>query len=165
MKKLMKFIHELGACGVMGALSAHLVLVLSIPQTPAIQYAAVRAGIDVISRWILLPSLLAVLVSGLLSIAVHQPFHNSGWVWVKALTGVSMLEGTLGAVQGTATRAAQLSARVAQGLDENAALADTLRHEWGGLLVILALSVANVALAVWRPRLFSKGKERPQAPT
>ncbi|MFO0635353.1 MAG: hypothetical protein U0168_21100 [Nannocystaceae bacterium] len=49
-----------------------------------------------------MPSLLVVLVSGLCAIAVHHPFHNAGWAWLKAATTLLVLEGTLVAVQGPA---------------------------------------------------------------
>ena len=154
MKRSLKFLHEVGSAGMIGALAAHIVLLVGAKNMSLVEYAAVRHGIFDLSRWVLLPSLTLVLFTGLLSMAVTPAFHNAGWVWVKALLGVAMLEGTLGAVQGTARDAAALAAKAVGGESDAAAMADVLRHEWGGLWLILALSVLNILLAVWRPRLY-----------
>jgi len=153
MKRFLKLMHEIGGIGMGGALAAHLILVVTMPETSLEAYAAVRQSILAISKWLLLPSLLIVLLSGLLAMAVHYPFCQARWVWAKALTGIGLLEGTLITVQGTSRRAAELSSAAVDGRGDAALMAELLRTEWIGLWTILALSLLNVVLGVLRPRL------------
>jgi hypothetical protein len=153
LSKLLKSLHELGAVGVVGSLAACLVLVATAPTHSAVGYAAVRESIAALAKWLLVPSLGIVLVSGLLAIAANRAFHNAVWAWVKALLGVSMFEGTLLTSSASARRAADLSALAASGHADPAQLAEVVRTEWGGLWLLISLSVANILLAVWRPRL------------
>jgi len=152
MRKILKFLHEIGAVGVMGSLAACIVLVATAPRHSLVEYAAVRQGIAAITQWLLVPSLGIVLVSGLLAIAFNDAYINAGWAWLKALLGISTFEGTLLTVSASARQAAELSALAASGQGDPAQLAEVLRTEWGGLWIILAVSVANIVLAVWRPR-------------
>lgn len=153
LKRVLKLLHVLSAAGVLGALSTHLILLLTAGNSSPIAYAAVRAGIAAVSKWLLLPSLALVLITGLLAIAAHRPFIDARWVWVKALLGLSMFEGTLVAVQANARRGAELSAAALTGPGDPMAMQELLRQEWGGLWIILTIAVANVVLGVWRPRL------------
>jgi hypothetical protein len=149
----MKALHELGAIGMMGSMAAYVVLIATAPADSLEGYAAVRRGIDFICRWILVPSLVLTLTSGLLSIAFNEAYKNAGWAWFKAALGIIMFEGTLLTIQGSAARAAELSAAaVTSGLPATEALAPILRTEWNSLWLMLALCFANVVLAVWRPR-------------
>ena len=144
---------NLGISGMTGALAAHLILVVTAPDTSLSEYAAVRQSILAVSKYLLLPSLLVVLLSGLLAMAVHYPFCQARWVWAKALTGIALLEGTLVTVQGTSRRVAELSAGALDGRADPALMAELLRTEWIGLWTILVLSLLNVVLGVLRPRL------------
>jgi hypothetical protein len=156
---LIKILHEIGSAGVMGAFAACLVLVARGPAQPLVAYAAVRQSIAAISQWLLLPSLALVLVSGLMSIAVTRAFHNAAWAWIKALLGISVFEGTLVTINASARRAAELATLAANGQGDAAQLAQVLRTERGGLWLLLALSVANIVLAVWRPRLYRVSRD------
>jgi hypothetical protein len=160
-RRALKILHEIGSAGIIGAIGAHLVLIGTADVSTPEAYAVLRHGIEVVTERILLPSLLVVLVSGVLGIGFHPPFHNAGWAWIKAATGVSMLEGTLGGIQGTARDAAALAAKVARGEAPASAMDDVLRHERGALWTILFLSIANIVLGVWRPR-FVKPKTAPK---
>jgi len=143
----------------MGAAATQLILSHRAEGLPPAEYAVMRDGVLAVSEWLLMPSLVICLMSGLGAMAAHSPFTRAGWALSKLATTVLMLEGTLVAVQGPAQHAAKLAHEIAAGdSSKAAALADTLRHERGGLWVILILCAANIALAVWRPRFRKKAR-------
>lgn len=165
MKRFLKLAHEVGGVGLMGAVLTQMILSYGAEGLPPVEYATMRYAIVLVSEWLLLPSLLVVLMSGLFAMAIHHPFHNAGWVWAKAATTVLVFEGTLVAVQGPARTAAEVAAEIAAGDPSSAALMDDiLRHERGGLWVVLVLSLFNIALAVWRPR-FKRPRAAPAKPS
>jgi len=159
LKRLLKILHEIGAVGVMGSFAACLVLVIKSPTQPVVAYAAMLQAIATITQWLLLPSLVIVLLSGLLAIAATSAFHNAAWAWVKALLGLSVFGGTLVTINASARRAAELAAMTASGQGDAVQLAQTMRPEWGGLWLMLALSLVNIVLAVWRPRLYRVSRD------
>jgi len=152
MRQLLKLLHELSAVGVIGSLAAYLVLVVTTDFSSPVEYAAVRRGIDALCKWILMPSLALVLISGLLAIVATRSYIDARWAWVKALLGLSMFEGTLAVVITNARRGAELSSKVAAGDAGPEVLDQVLRSEWIGLWTIMAIAIANVVLGVWRPR-------------
>jgi hypothetical protein len=151
-RRSLKALHEIGSIGVMGGLAACLVLVATAPTESAVAYAAVRQGIAALVKWLIVPSLGITLLSGLLAIAATDAYINAGWAWFKAVLGISMFEGTLLTVGGSARKAAEFSAQVAAGQGDPALLAEAVRTEWGGLWILTVLCLVNIVLAVWRPR-------------
>lgn len=151
-RRVLKILHLLGTIGFAGALAVQMILLSTAPQDSLAEYALVREGIETITGRLLVPSLVVCLVSGLLAIAVYPPFQNAGWVAVKAAMGLPMFQGTLVVIDGTAQRAADLSARAVLGEVEPALLAEAVSGEWNALWMIMALAVAQTAVGVWRPR-------------
>lgn len=148
--------HHLGSAGMIGAYAACLALVTFAPEPSASleAYAASRASIAIVCKWILVPSLLLVLVSGLAALGANPAYHDAGWAWLKALTGLAMFEGTLLTVDSTARQAAELTAAAAaSGMLDTVRLESLISREQGGLWGLLAIAIANVVLGVWRPRL------------
>jgi hypothetical protein len=156
-KRLMKFLHELGTVGAMGAVAVQLVLANLGPTLAIEEHALLRQTIVQLDRWVLLPSLLVCLLSGMLAMAINRAFHSADWAWVKALMTPLVFETIFVAVDSPARRAAALTARLAEG-DETARplLVDALWHEQGGLWIALILFSAQIALAVWRPKRRSR---------
>jgi hypothetical protein len=150
----LKSLHEIGAIGTLGSFGACIVLIATAPANSPVAFAAVMQGIASISRWLLVPSLAVVLLSGLLAIAANEAYMNAAWAWVKALLGIGTFEGTLLTVGASARHAAELSALAVSGRGDPAQLAQILRTEWGGLWILAALAFVNIVLAVWRPRLY-----------
>lgn len=158
--KLLKSLHEIGAIGTVGSFGASIVLLVTAPTTSPTGFAAVLQGIAAISKWLLVPSLAIVLISGLLAIAANEAYKSAAWAWVKALLGIGTFEGTLITVGSSARRAAELAALAAAGHGDPAQLAQVLRTEWGGLFILSALALVNIVLAVWRPRLYRADRTR-----
>jgi len=156
-KRFMKFGHEVGTVGAMGAVAAQLVLAHLGTTLPIEEHALLREAIVTMVRWLLLPSLLLVLLSGMLAMAINKAFHSADWAWVKALMTPLVFETVFVAVDSPARRAAQLTARLAEGdLAAEPLLAEALWHEQGGLWIALVLFTAQIALAVWRPKRRSR---------
>jgi hypothetical protein len=165
LRKLLKVLHEIGSVGVLGAFAASLVLIACAPSPhELLAYAAARQGIAAIARWLLVPSLALVLISGLLAMVANDNYMAAGWAWIKALLGLSMFEGSLVTVSGSARHAAELAALAASGHPDPVQLAEALRTERGGLWLLLVLALANIVLAVWRPRISLDLAEEPVRP-
>ncbi|MGU3538421.1 hypothetical protein [Methylobacterium sp. A54F] len=157
MRRLMKFLHTMGAIGLMGAMAALLVLLNLAPPPPAALagYAQIRGAMAAICTWIFLPSLALTLIAGLLALA-NRAFHSAGWAWLKLATGVVMFEWGFVGVQGPMEQEARLSADALAGRFDPAGLAQSLGPERGTLWVLLAIATANVVLGIWRPRLMRR---------
>ncbi len=152
-RRLLKALHMLGAIGFMGGLATCLVLVANTAAEPSVTFASIRHGIALINKWLLTPSLLLVLVSGLLAIAASENYKNAGWAWMKALLGLVAFEGTLMTIVGNGRKAAEQAAAAVAGQPEAMThVTAALRTEWGALWLLLGLGLANIVLAVWRPR-------------
>lgn len=153
MRKTMKVLHTLSAAGLLGGLSVYMLLLVVAPQDTPEAYADLRISIMAISNYVLLPSLAIVLLSGLASMVVHDPYLHKGWVWLKAALGILMFKGILTVVGAKAEHALAVAERIAQGELAAEVLEQAVAYEWATLVVMLALSVANVVLGVWRPPL------------
>jgi hypothetical protein len=154
MRRLLKFMHTMGAIGLMGAMAGLLVLFSFTPAPTSLsEYALMREAMGGISTWIFLPSLGLTLIAGLLAIGLNRAYHNAGWAWVKLLSGVLVFEWGFAAIQGPMQQEAELSARALVHQADPATLAASLDPEWKSLWVMLAVATVNVILGIWRPRL------------
>lgn len=154
MRRLLKFLHTMGAIGLMGAMACLLVLRDLVPApTQLAEYALMRGAMGDIATYIFMPSLALTLLAGLLAIAVNRAFHNAGWAWVKLATGILMFEYGLVGIQGPMKQEAELSARAVAGEVPVTELAASIGGERGSLWILLAVAAVNVGLGIWRPRL------------
>jgi uncharacterized membrane protein len=147
-RRLLKFLHSVGAAGLTGAAGALIIVLMLAPASaggPGCAQTVV--AMSKIAGWIIGPSILLTVATGLLAMVANPVFQDLGWVWAKAATGILVLLGGLHVI-GPLQEEAK---RVASGADtgSTALLVD---GEIGTLWVLLAVAVANIALGVWRPR-------------
>ncbi|MHA7873563.1 MAG: DUF2269 family protein [Hyphococcus sp.] len=157
-RKVLKILHSIAACGLIGGVGCYMLLLVAAPHDTPAAYADLRGAISVISDYVLLPSLMVGIVSGLLSMVVHQPFLDKGWVWIKAATGILMFKGVLTIVSAKAAYAEGVAQKIAAGEAPAGALDSMLALEWWTLVAVMAISIANVVLGVWRPRLMKDSR-------
>lgn len=160
MRKAIKIFHSLASCGLVGGLAAYMIVLVWAPQVTPAQYADMRQVIAAISNYILVPSLGVALVTGLVAMMVQRAFQGMRWVWVKAVLGLAMFEATLAVIQGKANEGLALAQKVAAGTEAAETLKVALSSEWTSLYAIMALSLAQVILGVWRPALHGRRATR-----
>jgi len=135
-----------------GAAAMVVVLMLTPASSDSAGYAAIVLGMSKLAAWVIGPSVVLTVITGLLAMLVHPPFQDAGWVWVKAATGILVLLAGLhiiGPLQEAASRAER-------GLEIAADAAHTARAfdaEIGTAWVLLGVAAVNIALGVWRPKL------------
>ncbi len=143
-----KAAHDIGSIGYGGGLAACLVINLAATGAPDSEFAAARLAHAAVAQYVLIPSLLIVVVSGLIAMASTRGYQDAGWAWVKALLGMSVLVGTFRVVG-----SAGIPADFAAVATDSSLIDAMLRSERNMLWLLIALCVVNVLLAVWRPRL------------
>ncbi len=154
MRPLLKFLHTLGAIGMMGAMACLGVLLVFAPPPSALgEYAALRVAVGAVATWLFMPSLGLTLIAGLLAIAASPAFHNAGWAWAKAASGILIFEGGFVSVLGPMQREASNSVKALAGQFDPALLGNEMSSEKMTIWILLAVSTANVVLGVWRPYL------------
>jgi hypothetical protein len=165
MRRLIKFLHTMGSIGFMGSLATVLFLARLAPPPSSISgYALIRSVMAEVAAWIVLPSIALTLIPGVLAIAATRAFHNAGWAWLKAATGVLIFAGGLHALA-PIQEEARLSAEALAGRMDPATLTGVSGGEIVTLWLLLAVSTANVALGVWRPRLSRSSRQEAAAAT
>ncbi len=157
MRRLLKFLHTMGAIGLLGAMVALLVMLNHTPPPSALpEYAAMRGAMGAVATWIFFPSLGLTLLAGILSIAVVRAFHSAGWVWLKAATGILVFESGFVGVLGPMQQEASQSAGALIGKVDPATLTGALTAERNTLWVLAIIATLNVVLGIWRPRLMRR---------
>ena len=164
LKRTLKFLHTIGAIGMMGSMAALLAMHASLPPpTAEPSYLTLRIAMGAVGDWVFLPSLAVTLVAGLLAIAANRTFHDVGWVWIKLAFGILVFEAGLTAIHGPLHREAEFAARLLSGTASTPSdLGKWLAREWGALWVMMAVATLNVALGVWRPR-FRRARHRSES--
>lgn len=131
-----------------GGLAVCLLINLTATRDSPGEFIAARHVYASIAQYVVIPSMVVVVASGLIALAATRGFMDSGWAWVKALLGLSVFEATL-VIVGSSRRDVEL----ALAASDLAGLDALLRSERNTLLLLIAVTVVNVVLAVWRPRL------------
>lgn len=154
MRYWLKFGHSMAAMALLGSLAALLVVYqqLPVPADNLEVYAQLRGAMERITTLVTLPSLVASIVLGLLSMAFVSGFHNAPWAWAKLLTGVLMLEGSLLGIQGPIQREATRALAAMSDLAWVEQLGSTVIAEQRSIWAVGAVATVNVILGVWRPR-------------
>ena len=151
-KNLLKLLHFAGLVGLAGGIVVILVLLDSIDATSPAGLASMHAAIALICGALVVPSLVIVLLTGMLLVVARPQFINARWVWAKAFFGLIAAGAILLGFQPLVNALASMSASGALGTPPGP-LASTVDTERYAAYLVLANVLLATIVAIWRPRL------------
>lgn len=152
-KNLVKLLHYASLVGLAGGIIVSLVLADTIDATSPSATAGMHAAIALICGGVIVPSLVMMLLSGMLLVVARPRLIGARWVWVKAVLGLATGAVILLALQPAVKAAASMAATGALGDAPLGPLANVVASEHAAAWWTLGLVVAAMIIAVWRPRL------------
>lgn len=159
MKHLLKLLHLASMAAFAGALMVSLVLADSAEGVTAAGVASVRRSIAVVGEAVVVPSLIVLLVTGMLLVVARPNLIHARWVWAKAALGTVAAAVALFVVLPAERHAAIAANEGSLGAPSLDLMQRALQSELLGTTLTLALVVLAVLLAVWRPRLGATSRE------
>jgi hypothetical protein len=151
-KNVIKLLHYASLVGLAGGILVSLVLADTIDATSPSATATMHAAIALICGALIVPSMIVMLLTGMLLVVARPHLIGARWVWAKAAIGVVTGAVILLALQPAVKAAASMAATGALGDAPPGPLAAVVASEHAAAWWILGLVVIAMVLAVWRPR-------------
>lgn len=151
--RLIKLVHYLALSGFIGGLAAAFVLGEWADTASTGATAAIRLAIVDLGERLIVPSLIAMLVSGVLLLVARPTLAYARWVWAKAALGGMTAVVVLAWLAPAERHAADLVREAALGSPPADDLSSVLADGQFGSAIVLVLVALAAVLAVWRPRL------------
>jgi hypothetical protein len=159
LKNLLKLLHYASLAGLGGGIVVILVLLDTIDATSPPAVASMHAAIALVCSGLVVPSLVVLLLTGMLLVVARPQLISARWVWAKAFVGLIVAATLLAGFQPLVTALASMSSTGALGTPPGP-LASTVEIErWAAYLTLANIFVAMV-IAIWRPRLGRPASER-----
>ena len=151
-KNLIKRLHYASLVGLAGGIVVSLVLADTNDATSPSAAASMHAAIALICSALIVPSMVVMLLTGMLLVVAQPRLIGARWVWAKAVLGVVTGAVTLRALQPAVIAAASMSATGALGEAAPGPLANVVAIESAAAWWTLGLVLVALVVAVWRPR-------------
>lgn len=152
-KNLIKLFHYVGLIGLAGGVAIGFVLADRIDVTSPGTTATLHAAIALVCAGVIVPSLVIVLVTGMLLVVGRPHLIGARWVWMKAALGLAVAVVVFAWLQPAITAAASMSEAGAPGSAVPVPIAGVVMTEFAASAWTLGLVVAAMVVAIWRPRL------------
>ena len=162
-KNLLKLLHYASLAGLGGGIVVILVLLDTIDATSPAAVAGMHATIALLCGGLVVPSLVIVLLTGMLLVVARPQLISARWVWAKAFFGVIVAATLLAGFQPLVLALASMSATGAIGDAPPGPLASLVETERLAAYLTLVNIAAAMVIAVWRPRLGRPASARDSA--
>lgn len=150
-KNLLKLLHFAGLVGLAGGIVVILVLLDAIDATSPGMVATMHAAIALVCSALVVPSLVVVLLTGMLLVVARPQLISARWVWAKAFFGVIAAGAILLGFQPLVNALASMSASGALGAPPGP-IDSTVDTERYAAYLVLANVLLAMIVAIWRPR-------------